>query len=342
MPMLYLCIVLFFLSVAVCFISPERRRKPSANGRLLKYSTDSVKGIAIIGIFLSHVIFYAELGGVIRHLEILGGLGVSVFFSLSGYGNSFSVEKNNHCIKWVVRKTMEVVIPFLLSFAFVFLCSALCTREKLMEYGSVYSLLTLTIPGTTTWYLKIQILCYLIVFLGRIVFREQYYLAVVFCSIVYVVIVSQFLPDFWWQTLLCFAFGILWRRYREKHTIPLKIYYVAVLAVLSAFSLIAMMKLYGTVWLHCLTYLIFAVFVMEAAYALVPQNRIVAWVGRKSLPIYLIHIGLCPMLISQESNLTVVIPLVCGLTFLGTVVVDWSSGKIIAMVSHALRLGDKC
>lgn len=64
MPMLYLCIVLFFLSVAVCFISPERRRKPSANGRLLKYSTDSVKGIAIIGIFLSHVIFYAELGGL--------------------------------------------------------------------------------------------------------------------------------------------------------------------------------------------------------------------------------------------------------------------------------------
>lgn len=58
------------------------------------------KGIAIILVVLSH---FAGLYTNLRYFSFFGGVGVSVFLILSGYGISSSIEKNKLNDFWKKR-----------------------------------------------------------------------------------------------------------------------------------------------------------------------------------------------------------------------------------------------
>lgn len=332
MPLVYLCIVLFIISICACFYKKKNIQKNAEKSVIMsKQSTNSIRGIAIIAVFLSHITVYAGLDGIIQYLSLLGGLGVSIFLFLSGFGNSFSIQRTDCYLLWMLRKTLEIIVPFILSFVLLAFYCFIFKLDAITGYCSITSMVTLTVPGTTTWYLKIQLLCYFMMFLGLILINTRYYIITFAVSIAYVIISSFFLSDFWWHTVLCFPFGILWKKYREKHRKFLEIKHFSLLVMLSGLTMIVMLKYhgFGDAFVHCFFYLLFVFLFIEIAYFRKPYNRICEWIGKKSLPIYLIHIGLFPALITKESNLMIVIFMVVILTILGAIIVDWLSKYII-------------
>ena len=91
MQMLYLCVIIYFLSIGLCFMPTCSERK--INGRLERKSTDSVKGIAIIGIFLSHVVTFAEMGGISDILVCLEDWELAYFFHFQDMEILFLLKK---------------------------------------------------------------------------------------------------------------------------------------------------------------------------------------------------------------------------------------------------------
>ncbi len=337
--MLYFCVAVLLIAIILSFSFGSDK---IYTGDLKRDCSDSIKGIAIIGIFLSHIVMYSNPEGMIKHLWMLGAYGVSIFFALSGYGNSFSIDRTNNRFLWLFRKIIEIIVPFAFSYLYVILCGLFFAESENINTGLFQSFFTLTIPGTTTWYLKIQILLYVFLFLGIIVSRKHYIIVVTVFSIIYIIIVSQISTQtFWWQTIMCFSCGISWRYFRKNNKTPSNVFGVILYGIFVAITFYIVLKFYGTVIAHCVHYICFAWFILEISYLDLPQNRIIKWIGQRSIVVYLIHIGLCPMLIGKVYNLSLSIALAIILTSLGSIIVGGISKKLTKVVIEKLRLNTK-
>ena len=71
------------------------------------YNSNSLKGIAIVMIILCHIV------GVfgVRYATPLGGIGVSIFLFISGYGLNESYKKNG-LNNFISKRVKKVLIPY--------------------------------------------------------------------------------------------------------------------------------------------------------------------------------------------------------------------------------------
>ena len=77
-----------------------------------KEDTQLLKGLAIMMVIIQHI-------GQILHISVLnplGPIGVCLFLFISGYGLSFSYEKNGRS-GYFVKRVLKVYIPYLVSIA---------------------------------------------------------------------------------------------------------------------------------------------------------------------------------------------------------------------------------
>lgn len=189
-----------------------------------KSYTNTLKGIAITGIFFSHVAVKLLVSGTLPFvhywiviLTSLGALGVGIFFFLSGYGVFLVVSRIRGGIKdklfWFAQHIARLLISFVICYAVVVIFLSIYTGDSL-PYNKIFSdIITLNMIDPPTWYIKVQFVLYILALLSFIISKgnEKIAFILIFVMILtfsIVLYVSGF-SDFWWQNNCCFAIGCL-------------------------------------------------------------------------------------------------------------------------------------
>ena len=276
---------------------------------LSKSYTDRVKGICAIMVVLHHLYLYGGLFAgtpVGTLLGLSGALAVSVFFFYSGYGLMLSSQKEGY-IRGFFRSR------FLPLYCFYVVCVLLYSLWTLWLEGTVPlgKLVLSFFFGDTIvangWYLQATFVIYLIYLFSFSAFRtaKARILSVSVAVFVYSAI-CRFagLGDWWYQTVPCFVFGMVYHTRKAQIDRLLKkcawIIFIAggllYLIISTAVSILHVDPLFN--WIH---FVFFVCAVISFSYILsgtpIIDNAFFALCGRYSLESYVSH-GLFVMLIN--------------------------------------------
>lgn len=213
--------VVFFLSIIILVLLIITSVKGLQYKKVIleRSFTDTLRGIACILILLHHAEtnLYSELPNIFIVFIPLGAFGTAIFFYLSGYGNYYSLQKADKQIgggDWLKKKLGRLVISYVLVIFLysIVLCitkDPLISGENLLDY--YISILKISIPPFTSWYIKIQLMVYVLHYIIYKVVNEKnigILLLLLLCIYTVVMKISGF-EDFWWTSALCYGIGNL-------------------------------------------------------------------------------------------------------------------------------------
>ena len=283
-----------------------------------KSKTDALRGFAVIIIIVSHIIqaFYNEIyiNNILHYVKNViinwGGVGVAIFFFQSGFGNYLSLNKKPTLIMlWFMKKVLRLVLSFVPSFILVLFVDKMLNISTNVEL--VDSFISLRMPNSTTWYLKIQILIYIFIGIGYYfssLCSNSFLLKItVFFGTIFYFIISKyilFFEDFWWKTSLCFFVGCVvgsHKQFIESYLnklkrVKLRICFVSLMVVLFSFMYLHIIvdAQYGIK--HLISYSFICVISSILFGLFFKSSYILSVIGKRSLDLYLVHIGLFELL----------------------------------------------
>lgn len=138
--------------------------------------SSQLKGIAILFVIIAHIV--GAFG--IRYATPLGGIGVSIFLFLSGYGLSESYKKNG-ISNFIEKRISKVYIPY----AIIVLIDSIIQNNNIYAIGM--NLLLISTPNFM-WFIQFITLYYLIFFgVNKIIKKVniKYFIWIVSCIIVF-------------------------------------------------------------------------------------------------------------------------------------------------------------
>lgn len=295
-----------------------------------KDNTNTIRGFAIVGIILHHISQYLGMWNLQVEIFALSGyLFTGTFLFLSGYGNLISYQKiSDKTIKekcsWLWRKIWNVLLTYILVFLISFLIEVLSGND-LME--AVKPVANLALPGWINWYIKIQILMYLlffIVYIWRISDRVKQVFLLIF-SIILIIALSG-LESYWYNTVLCFGLGVIIANNRNVLFGLIKKYkkiYLFITMILFAITFHLSVEIIAS--------LAFCLFIIALDNCFHPRNQVIIWLGNMSFELYLIHLIfvrklLIDGIVNVDQNICVAI-IIAGTICISYMVKKWK--KII-------------
>lgn len=314
---------------------------------LMKSSTDSLRGFSIIMIVFAHICQYEVrlkqilIGGGVSYKFIFswGAIGVCLFFFLSGFGCYLSLNKGDKNIgKWLLQHVGKMLTHFVFAFVLIIAFMLIVFKNELSITAILMNLVTLRLPGSTVWYFKIQIFFYLILALSMTINKKRSWIIVVLVSLGYAVVAKYGLnlQDFWWKTALCFPAGCMVAHYYDilpKYTDRL---WFRVLALfLGGLSYLLLLKDgHYRIYVQLPAYVIIAFTISMLWGWLVKENRLYIEVGKASLDLYLIHIGVVEGVFLMDMSLNMKIVFFIILSAVFTVVNYCLSEKVYGSALH--------
>lgn len=318
--------VLLFLFVfeGVC------TKRVISNAYFSKDSTGVLRGITIIAIAFAHIcqaqhdVINSLVGGKYSYYVIFswGGIGVAVFFLLSGYGCYLSISKTDNSLKWMVHHVVKMLLYFVIAYTFVVLIRIGILKEEISVNECLICFFTLKLPGTSSWYFKIQILFYILLAISNAIKKNQCYLVTAFV-VIYASVAALFgLPDYWWKTSLCFAVGCYIAIHKDSFlNIVSKIQCNIILIVLGMIAFVYIRKDYHYYFLpQLIAYVLISLCIVTLWNSVGGESKLFNSVGKASLAVYLIHIGIVDTVYGLNSNLTVKSIIFVALVLIGSVI----------------------
>lgn len=265
---------------------------------LNKNYTDLIKGLAMLSIVIGHIVqmlipsnflFYKQLLFFLCQINIIF---VGCFFFFSGYGNYLSVKKIDSIQSKLLKIFSKIYrIYFVFGGAlilYILLYSLFHSGYSFVNISNFfYFISTITIPGLTMWYLKVQVFLYLLFMISVLFFKYSDLISFVFVVISIILAIFFKIPPLWWQTILCFPLGIFVAHHLslfKKISIP-KIKIIIVLLVIFSVLLFfspntisrIIMALSGTS------------LVVLISYFSSPKNAVLEFLGKNSIQLYIYH-----------------------------------------------------
>lgn len=176
-----------------------------------KEDTQFLKGLAILMVIVEH------LGQVlhIAALNPLGPIGVCLFLFISGYGLSYSYEKNGRN-GYLKKRVLKVYVPYLVS-VIIFSVWSLCIGNTLSIRKFFDYTMLIDLPQGSFWYLRLLFYWYIVFFLLTFLFKNQRVLIIALCiASISIIIYSGFNRLYVWQ-FASFPAGII--AYKNKQLI---------------------------------------------------------------------------------------------------------------------------
>ena len=169
--------------------------------------------------------------------------------------------------------------------------------------------LSLKMLGTTTWYLKTQLLFYVFIVLAMLINNKRSIILLFCFSLGHAVITFIIgFPDFWWKTSLCFASGACIAKYKEwiqqrLATKQKRLFYFVFLFLLSiiSYALIILLRPVNLL-ITLILYRCLSVSLVVSFYILRMNTHYLHTIGKTSLEIYIIHIGLLGALFTNTQK----------------------------------------
>ena len=286
------------------------------NGKTSLMSIDDsnyLKGISACGVLLAHSYNYLHTNNIsnlklLMPFSLLGGMGVLMFFFTGGYGIYKSFEKTNTIqLKsyWYKRFT-NVYIPAVI--INIIIAVVICMIQN--EWSIAQIALTGFFGG---WYIDVVMLEYFCFCIAALVTRNKkkiLILMMVFNLVLFAVFTFQNFDARWRNGLFVYPFGIFVACYEEKIRKILEKRWKSVLAinvVIFVFSGGMFTYYKGTLSADLIKNIAgcaLAMIFLSLFKNLKLGNKIIYGIGKRSLYIYLIHLGVleCLEIITKKCN----------------------------------------
>ncbi len=220
--MLLFYIVLGFLALLGCKFAGKGFYP---DGSFSRNVTDSVKGIFIWLVFLSHFAGYVtytsslDLAGHKISL-LLGQLIVACFLFYSGYGVCEAIQKKGSSYVRSIPKNgvAKILLHFTLAVA-VFVLVNLCLGKTFSLKVILLSLIGWESIGNSNWYIFVILVLYLLTWLAFLCIRNHTKLAVTLTTVLtgaFIIFLYFTRWSWWYDTALCYVFGMWISVYKDK------------------------------------------------------------------------------------------------------------------------------
>ena len=322
-------LALLLVVFALCLYGIRLNLKGINGDYLSKDSTNSIKGIFILLIVISHSLQYVRksgysftgMGDMIFNsfFAFLGQLVVIMFLFYSGYGvgESYKRKKQDYIsqfpkhrilatlLNYDVAVVVYIIFCILLGVAITFKQSLIAFTAWLpIGYDGWHIMLM------DNWYIFVIILCYLVNYIMLSIGLSNRICQVVLLFVMSVacVIALSFLKsgEFWYNTILCYPLGFLYSSYKEKIEPFLKRYYWGALLALmillvGAFSLFLSCQVANPFQLLYNAFcMLFVMTVVMVTMKVGIGNAPLRWAGSHLFPIF-IYMRL-PMLVMEQKT----------------------------------------
>ncbi|ADB10415.1 acyltransferase family protein [Bifidobacterium dentium] len=300
---LFSILVLIF---AIMLVSGIHARGHEHDAFMSKAQTTSLRGLAILIVVIHHL--GQRLDSALPLTPYLmnffiGYLAVGLFFFLSGYGNMLSISHMQRSfagkMAWIVKRIIGLLLIFYVAEAMALICELLSHQPII---PSLWGLITFSLPGWDTWYIKIQLLLYVLLFIAwlpdKLTANARLALLTVLVVIAIVVMKQCGLSEYWWNTLLCFPAGAFFAQYRQAAERLLQRYWAWAGCAFTVLFMPAFLLNYrGQVLAGIPAALLFCCAVVSLNFKLCISSKPLIWLGTISFEIFLTHTFLLKTLV---------------------------------------------
>ena len=194
---------------------------------LSKDNTNTIKGIFLFFVFISHFIGYKvylqdsyidTIGVTI--IKKMGQLMVTLFLFYSGYGIMESAKKKG--TEYINNLPRKRILTTLLHFDIAVLVFMIASRYFITHDFSLKKLVLSLIGwdgfGNSNWYIFCIIILYFIAYLSLKSFKDKknIVISMFIGTLLYTIIMSFYKETWWYNTAFCFALGFAYSAYKEK------------------------------------------------------------------------------------------------------------------------------
>lgn len=269
------------------------------NDYLSKEQCNSIKGIFILMIFLTHSMQYIRASGYsfpgIDALtpiitSYIGQLVVVMFLFYSGYGVALQIHNKGE--QYVRQMPRHRILKTLLNFDIavcVFILLALVLSQPLSISKVILSLVAWDSVGNSNWYIFIILLCYTFTYIASRISKHHLGGVLIILSLTAMLGLSFVKPSHWYDTILAYPAGFFYFTYRHHIEKLLKQYYF--------FALICLLAVF--VYMHDyfpfsyrglpenIMGITFALMVVMITMKIKIGNKWLQWCGTNLFPLYI-------------------------------------------------------
>lgn len=307
---------LYILLALLVLTSIRYNKTGFVDGYLSKDTTNMVKGIFIILVFIKHATPYViNAGWVPRGIsgeifcfidQHVGQWIVAMFLFYSGYGIMESIKhKGFDYVREIPRKRfLTVLINFDIA-VLGYIAVNVCLGKSMSIKQCLLSFIGWDSVGNSNWYIFIILLMYLITFLAFVKnkytdFRKPLLFSLILTFILCVGL-SYLKADYWYNTMFCYTAGLFFSVYKDKVEGFIKSHYVTLL-ILSLVSLLVIDRIPYSV--KGLVYngfaVVFSSFIVLCSMKFKVNSSLLLWCGRNLFPLYIYQ--RIPMIILSSIN----------------------------------------
>ena len=287
-------IFVFTILVAVCCFGICYLQRPGTeiinvddNGILTPDETCALRGLAMFIIMFSHL---ADPSVRITYFfYVSGALGVAVCFTVSGYGLGKGYQRKDKYLEhFLLFKFLRCLLPYFILYLFYILIAG-------KEAQIAYEIPRLQMAGAPLWYLKVQLLLYILFYLiYRYFLFEKYKIwALVICCLGYCFILHHYaIESYWYKTCLFFPIGV-WLASNDYIILPI-LRTKTIRCCLLALSLLVFIIIYfwgrlgHELLIDGIYSLFFTLFALSTS-QYIPNSYLLNMMGIYSMEVYLIH-----------------------------------------------------
>ena len=265
-----------------------------------KYRTELMGG-AIIGVMWGHLMNHTIQPYVFAQLARL--LHTPAFLFLSGFGLYYSFSKNSSVTSFFRKRVVRLYIPFLIIATPFFLILLLLGKCDLLQFLGYITTLAFWYEGNyyAMWYIAISVLLYMIFpFLYHVLFNKYespfcFLAIIILCMLCIYAAIQHFSPSYWKiietgvSKTYMFPIGC-YCGYLSKKGVEIPLWKLAIF-ILVCFGLyikgvnVAVMRSLIGLPISCI---LLSVLFKNNSFELI--RKVLAWFGRYSLEIYLLHV----------------------------------------------------
>ncbi len=220
--------------------------------------TDSVKGIFIWLVFISHFFGYISYTSLADNLGqrvvgLIGQLMVACFLFYSGYGISEAIKKKKS--DYVKTLPKNRILKTLLHFdiaVLIFIIIGLINNKSFSSKQILLSFIGWDAIGNSNWYIFVILVLYILTWISFTVFGKNENLALIINTLLTVgfIVFLYYTRDFYWyNTALCYALGMWVSFYKESFlktvTKSNLQWFICLLSALAAFFVVSVMPKAG-------------------------------------------------------------------------------------------------
>lgn len=316
-------IVFYLLLLLVIFYKSSCSYRSFYDNYLNPQQCNSIKGIFILLIFLSHIIPYITKSGYVYGqldkaalfiANNIGQLVVVMFLFYSGYGVTEQVRKKG--TGYINSMPKKRILVTLLNFdiaVMLFVVTSWLLGIDLSVRQIILSLFCWDSVGNSNWYIFVILICYTIAYLSyKLIPASQSPVrclpviltiggGIILASLLLFVIRGK--ESWWYNTMWAFPFGIVYSAYKveiERFVKERWIFIVSVLILaLLLFKMILTEYNVAGIVFNCYS-LLFSALIVIITQKVKIENKYLDWCGKHLFPIYIYQ--RIPMMIIYEMD----------------------------------------